>query len=598
MTTSARINELLNNVSLTEGFLDDTASLHEQRILESIKASQDRIVNLMRDLEVGAGGRLEGIKINLKQAQRNHKQMINIMQEEYGIAVDEVVGSLDEISRFIQRSWADLGEAAKYTNIDKDMLDTLSGQTWDIYKQFGDDAVNSVAQAMYDQVIAGGKFSDLMTSVQGALTGHVDARGRPMTQYTKQFANDSVMHYHNQVNLKKAEDIGMNEFLYFGNIINATRQFCRIRAGKVYTRNQIDAWTHDWQGKAGPAYEYRGGYNCRHHWQPMKKEWLEDDEFGEITEDELLAESQKDNFPIIKNDVNEIAALKAQHDASQAKSKALKDERKGASPARKKEINRLLKPLKDERRDLKAKITALKGDLKKQGGKIRKDVAAGKKPKTLTRKQLADTPPTTRSVGIKKVKDRGIHSFADFQRDFVDPIVKETDRIMSQMSPKMREYLRKYPVDLNGFKQEYVPRGFSRSQNANGNWRPSYAGKRGEATAQINIAGRRFTGTYPDSVRIGGFNIGHSDMHIWRHELGHQVHLNILQRAESTLYREWDKIFYSKSENFWMDKISLYGSGDRDEAFAEAFAAFTNPNYKKGMLPKNVESFFKKVFST
>jgi hypothetical protein len=39
-------------------------------------------------------------------------------------------------------------------------------------------------------------------------------------------------------------------------------------------------------------------------------------------------------------------------------------------------------------------------------------------------------------------------------------------------------------------------------------------------------------------------------------------------------------------------------TGRLDEAFAEAFAAYSSPLYKKGMLPKEVETFFKELLET
>ena len=84
------------------------------------------------------------------------------------------------------------------------------------------------------------------------------------------------MNFHQEVQLFKAEDAGMDSFLYIGDIIATTRDFCRRRVGRVYTKAQIESWNFPWAGKSGPALTHRGGYNCRHHWQPVRKEWLGD----------------------------------------------------------------------------------------------------------------------------------------------------------------------------------------------------------------------------------------------------------------------------------------------------------------------------------
>ncbi len=51
-----------------------------------------------------------------------------------------------------------------------------------------------------------------------------------------------------------------------------SRAFCIARHGRVFTREEIQSWTHDWKGKSGPALTHCGGYNCRHHW-----DWLHPD---------------------------------------------------------------------------------------------------------------------------------------------------------------------------------------------------------------------------------------------------------------------------------------------------------------------------------
>ena len=270
----SRIEQLIRQAKLTDSFLADTVSLHQDMMLKSVKKLQNKMIDLMRDLETKKGGAIEGIKINLKQSQKIHKSMATLLQTEYGPAVESMLANFNDINKFISRSWKELGESIKFTNIDKAMMDTLRNTTFSQFEVFGDDAVARVAQGMYDAVIAGEPFSELVKTVRGVMTGHVDRLGRPMAQYARQHAFDATMSYHNDVNLQKAEDLGFNHYLYVGDIIKSTRPFCRTRAGKVYTTAQINSWRHNWQGKSGPAMSHRGGYNCRHHWRPVRPEWV------------------------------------------------------------------------------------------------------------------------------------------------------------------------------------------------------------------------------------------------------------------------------------------------------------------------------------
>jgi hypothetical protein len=74
-----------------------------------------------------------------------------------------------------------------------------------------------------------------------------------------------------------------------------------------------------------------------------------------------------------------------------------------------------------------------------------------------------------------------------------------------------------------------------------------------------------------------------------RHEYGHRVHLRLLSEKPK---REWKKLsrrYIGKKEG--VKRVSKYGSSDERELFAESFTAYTSKGYKRGDLPKDIESF-------
>ena len=148
---------------------------------------------------------------------------------------------------------------------------------------------------MYQSILGKRSFADLVTDFQGILSGHKDVRGRPMSMYAKLYANDATMNFMNSVHMKKADDLGIKYFLYYGNLMNTSRDFCIERRGKVFTREVINSWNAlDWGGKSGPAWTNRGGYNCRHRWVATKKEWLDDDVEVISNPNEVLGEKVVD----------------------------------------------------------------------------------------------------------------------------------------------------------------------------------------------------------------------------------------------------------------------------------------------------------------
>jgi len=261
----------------TDSFLGQAVGRNQDRMATAIRNLERKMINSLRLIETDRTGRIESVKVNLKQTQAVHKEMLKNFEETYGVAARQLVSDFDDIDNFIQSSWTYLNESADFTGIEKNMNRSLRRSTARTFEQFGTEAQRRIDDALYSSIVGGTSYSTLVAAVTGALTGHRDARGRSMAAYAKQYAFDATMNYHNDVNLGKAEGLGIFHFLYVGDIIGSTRKFCRRRAGKVYTRGQINSWNqHQWEGKAGPAFTHRGGYNCRHHWRPVRPEWLGD----------------------------------------------------------------------------------------------------------------------------------------------------------------------------------------------------------------------------------------------------------------------------------------------------------------------------------
>lgn len=249
---------------------------HVKMVEKSVENLQNKIINSVQTLSTKRG-QLEGVRVNLKQAQKVHKDVIRLFGDQFSRDMRRMIDDFSSVESLIESSYSYLGESVKFTGLDRTTMDILKDGYWRDYLAIGDQQKNKVIQEIYNQVIAGGEFSQLVGSVEQALLGSnlTGVTGRPLVGYARLYARDMIMNFHNEVNIKKAEEINIKHFLYVGDIIATTRQFCKTRVGKYYTKNQIQSWTYRWAGKSGPAFTHRGGWNCRHHWQPIRPEWLE-----------------------------------------------------------------------------------------------------------------------------------------------------------------------------------------------------------------------------------------------------------------------------------------------------------------------------------
>lgn len=95
-------------------------------------------------------------------------------------------------------------------------------------------------------------------------------------RYVGGYAHDTFFSQGQQQDNFFAYQLGLNYFVYEGSAIKDTRDFCRERHGKVFSREEGESWNHikPWQGKI-PDLDFfvqRGGYNCRHILR-----WITDD---------------------------------------------------------------------------------------------------------------------------------------------------------------------------------------------------------------------------------------------------------------------------------------------------------------------------------
>jgi hypothetical protein len=271
----ATIKQGLNAADRENAFLGRQIRAHQRRFRDAIRKLENRILLLLDETLVRKDGRLVNTKVKLKQAQKLHRKLLLLFEQEYGAASVSVVKGFDAVSKAIERRYQAFDDAYKFTDVSKEVVDGLKTAALRDFQAFGAMAREQVAGALYEAVLVGGQYAVLTRSIRSILTGRYSKTGRPMTTYTDQMAFDQTMSFHNSLNISEADRAGIEHFLYYGNTQTNTRRFCRARVGSVYSRKEIDSWTHDWDGKSGPAMTNRGGYNCRHSWVPVEPKWFD-----------------------------------------------------------------------------------------------------------------------------------------------------------------------------------------------------------------------------------------------------------------------------------------------------------------------------------
>ncbi len=277
-------------------YLSDVVEGQQDRMRRSLKRLETRVVNLAQTLHQGEGGEVTGWKWTMAQAREFHKSLAAEYEAIYGLAASRNIDEFQSVAEFVQGQFQEMGVPVSFGQVHGRTLKALGEQSYQVYHTLGADSQNRIAQAVYDSLLAGIEPAELNARIAGAIVGHVDVRGRPLTQYATLYAQDSTMGVYRSMHIVSAEQAGLDHFIYTGTIIEDTRPFCRRNLGRVLSRVEIAKLDEaDWSGKSGPAMTHCGGYHCRHHWQAVDPEWIREAEAeGQTDPEEEQARIRKE----------------------------------------------------------------------------------------------------------------------------------------------------------------------------------------------------------------------------------------------------------------------------------------------------------------
>lgn len=140
-----------------------------------------------------------------------------------------------------------------------------------------DNFANAIQDVLKANVSGESNRAQLNKAVRQAIEGDSQAKG-PLHRYIKQTTNDAVQVFNAEYIQTISEDLNFEHYFYAGTLIQDSRQFCKARAGRYYTKKEVQDWAKlKWEGKMPGTNEktifiYRAGFNCRHTILPVSPE--------------------------------------------------------------------------------------------------------------------------------------------------------------------------------------------------------------------------------------------------------------------------------------------------------------------------------------
>lgn len=269
---------------------------HAERLVRSLQSLEDRIANFANnaptkdgqlfDLEWAVSARatiqqelntlLVDAQLIMDEYQEVSTQLGLMLGNQFANLPNEVVNQLQSLSfQGFEEIVSTYGqtisdELYQYTLVGRtpdEMTQKLRGTINGVYQNADKDEIDRLVEiANTGSDVAKADAIKKLHTIYGS-----DKLGNNLRRYASTYMRDSIQQFSAQATIATANDAGVDEFEYYGNTINDTRDHCRKHVGKTYTREEIyDLWDADWKGKqSGDPFIVRGGYNCRHHWLPI-----------------------------------------------------------------------------------------------------------------------------------------------------------------------------------------------------------------------------------------------------------------------------------------------------------------------------------------
>lgn len=116
---------------------------------------------------------------------------------------------------------------------------------------------------------SGAAYSDLLQQIREFTLGTDELQGQLM-RYSRQLTTDSLFNYNRALQEAVSQKAGLQFYHYSGGLDKDSRDFCKVRVGKYFHKDEIELWaSEDWAGKrrgttASSIFIYCGGHNCKH----------------------------------------------------------------------------------------------------------------------------------------------------------------------------------------------------------------------------------------------------------------------------------------------------------------------------------------------
>jgi hypothetical protein len=291
----------------------DLSDTHVERLQKSLQELENQVIAEASKIDPKRGT----LKARTTIALELRPKLKQLIEQTYLTAVQSNIAEYDNAAAWLVATFKKYpipDEFKQITELDLTTIQQLKRGAYLPFEDLGNEFVNELSQEVYNSTLTGKPTEQMIADLRGKINGVYqstdneeaqelvdfiannpdktediktaterlqtiygrDKLGNNFRRYATQLVQDSLMGFDGQFAKYRADELGLTHYKYSGTTVRDSRDFCRRNVNKVYSEDEIRRiWsTQTWQGKAqGDPFVVRGGYNCRHHWQPTDPDW-------------------------------------------------------------------------------------------------------------------------------------------------------------------------------------------------------------------------------------------------------------------------------------------------------------------------------------
>jgi len=298
---------------IRENALNSLEAKHQELLYKTLQRLEQEVVNIASELPTKTG-----TLFDTRLAIELRPKLQKAIEEFYLKPVETFIKDYDKIAGTIVATYGKLPippEFKQITQVDLETIQQLKKIAFTNFQNLGTEFTNTLAQEIYQSTLVGRSVGQMVQTIRDKINGiyqysdnakaqqlvdyiannpngaevatAVDelkqtygrtSQGDSFVKYASVIVQDSIMGFDGQFAKYRADEAGLTSFLYYGSLMKDSRDFCIKHANKVYTEDEINQiWADDpAQGRdQGSPFIVRGGYNCRHSWQPVDPSWVD-----------------------------------------------------------------------------------------------------------------------------------------------------------------------------------------------------------------------------------------------------------------------------------------------------------------------------------